>query len=69
MNFTLVSEKYPPPHEKYIVQRGSFIYTATPCYGMHNPWWVVMTMKGEVDPVIIETTDKWVKLNDVIAPG
>lgn len=61
----LVQEKYPPPHARYLVQRDRALFTATPCYGMHNPWWVVLTMDGEVAPVAIEKTDKWIPLGEV----
>ena len=62
--FVKVSVKYPPPHERYVVIRNSDVFTATPCYGMHNPWWVVQTMEREVDPVKIEPEDSWLRLVD-----
>ena len=49
----------PKPHQKYLVQRDGFVFTATPCYGMHAPWWVVMTMDGEAPPVPMKDSDKW----------
>jgi len=53
------SNGHPPPHAKYIVLRKGFIFTATPCYGMHEPWWVVKTMEGEADPVGMLPDDEW----------
>lgn len=57
--WTLASVKHPAPHARYIVRREGVIYTATPCYGMHAPWWVIRTMQGEAEPVRIEPTDEW----------
>ena len=58
-----VSEKHPPPHQQYLVARDGMFFTATPCYGMHNPWWVVRTMAeswpNEADPVPMKPTDLW----------
>lgn len=50
---------YPPPHRRYMVRRGGVVVTATPCYGMHNPWWVVMTLETEVAPVAMRDGDTW----------
>jgi len=61
-----VEGQYPPPHAKYLVQRGHWMFVATPCYGMHNPWWVPMTYNGETEPIKIEPTDKWMPLDAVI---
>lgn len=66
INFTKVADAYPPPHAKYMAQRKGYIVTATPCYGMHSPWWVVMTMEGEVEPVNMETTDLWIPLKEIV---
>ncbi len=61
-----VEGAYPPPHNKYLVQRGHYLFVATPCYGMHSPWWVPMIHNGEVEPINIESSDKWMKLDAVI---
>lgn len=55
------SEQYPKPHAKYIVRRDGILFTATPCYGMHEPWWVVRVMgeKYEADPEPMLETDEW----------
>lgn len=53
------SEEHPAPHGKYQVRRDGLIYTATPCYGMHSPWWVVKTMHGEAVPTEILDSDEW----------
>ncbi|MBX3704011.1 MAG: hypothetical protein KF822_09575 [Steroidobacteraceae bacterium] len=57
------SERNPPPHTRYLVFRGGSAFTATPCYGMHAPWWVCNTASGEVEPVDIEPTDRWISLD------
>ena len=54
-----VKQRHPPPHAKYLVRRGEFLFTATPCYGMHSPWWVVRTMGGEADPIGMNDYDEW----------
>jgi len=59
----LVSEEYPEPHARYLVKReatGPFV--ATPCYGMHAPWWVPLVADlyqpgGVVFPM--EPTDRF----------
>lgn len=61
-----VEGKYPPPHALYLVQRGRYMFVATPCYGMHNPWWVPMTHEKELDPIAIDPNDKWMALDAVI---
>ncbi len=38
------------------------LFTATPCYGMHEPWWVVKTMEGEAPPVPMKDEDEWCHL-------
>ena len=60
---TLVSEANPEPHARYLVRRGSKWFTATPCYGMHAPWWVVATMAGEAEPVPMADDDAWTTVN------
>ena len=42
-----VHRSYPSPHARYLVIRNGTVFTATPCYGLHDPWWVVKTMEGE----------------------
>ena len=61
-----VSISGPPAHEKYVVRRRSGTFVATPCYGMHEPWWVATTIdEGEADPIDIKDTDVWRPLIDV----
>jgi hypothetical protein len=66
-----VKEKAPEIHERHLVMRNGFIFTATPCYGMHSPLWVVKTMSdkncGEVEPVVMLETDQHMPLNDAIS--
>lgn len=63
-----VSDSYPPPHDMYLVVRNGKVFTATPCYGMHNPWWVVRTMPeywpNEADPVDMRDDDQWCPVLD-----
>lgn len=66
MEFTANEGHHPPPHERYLVNRGRIHFIATPCYGMHQPWWVAQTATGEVEPVPMEPNDRWVPLKQVI---
>jgi hypothetical protein len=52
-------EIVPPPHRRYLVRRDGIVFTATPCYGLHAPWWVVKTMDGEAPPVAMRDGDEW----------
>lgn len=62
-----VSQKMPAPHSQYVVIRDGAIFTATPCYGMHAPWWVTLTMnRKEADPVTMLDDDKWLSLDSAI---
>lgn len=58
-----VKDRQPPPHARYYVRRNGLIFTATPCYGMHRPWWVVRLMQdnwpNEADPEPMRDTDEW----------
>lgn len=62
--WTIASERHPKPHARYLVQRAGAMFVATPCYGLHAPWWVAMTARGEVPPEPIEPTDQWRELPD-----
>lgn len=60
----LISECHPDPHAKYVVVRDGLVFTATPCYGMHSPWWVVTTMgdgvhTDEAPPVPFRPDDRY----------
>jgi hypothetical protein len=59
MEWTVVGQIHPDPHAKYFVRRDGYIVVATPCYGMHHPWWVVKTLEGEAEPVRMADTDEW----------
>jgi hypothetical protein len=66
---TAVRDAHPPKHAKYVVLRDAWLYTATPCYGMHDPWWIVRIMgaKWEAgDPETILPNDIWWPLNDFL---
>ena len=63
-----VGEQHPVPHQRYLVVRDRVVFTATPCYGMHEPWWVVKTMEGEAPPVTMDNEDEWALLSDVLEP-
>jgi hypothetical protein len=55
-----VAARHPPPHHLYLVWRKGREFTATPCYGMHAPRWVVRKSDGTEDPPIaMEDTDRW----------
>lgn len=74
MTLTENTTKYPPPHAKYLVSRDGWYFVATPCYGMHSPWWVSAVCAGSIEtspttceaaPVPMLDTDKWVPLTEV----
>ena len=54
-----VCDRHPPRHQPSVVCRDGVYFTATPCYGMHDPWWVVRTMEGEAPPVPMRPDDEW----------
>lgn len=59
-DWTRVADAKPKPHAKYLVRRLGCIHTATPCYGLHAPWWVPMAISGkEYEPVTMKDTDEW----------
>lgn len=58
----VVGEDLPPAHARYLVGRDGQFFTATPCYGMHSPWWVVLTMAGEAEPVPMREGDEWLPI-------
>lgn len=61
--WTKNSDKKPPPHARYEVRRaetGPFV--ATPCYGMHTPWWVPITVdlyKPGAFVIGMDSADEW----------
>lgn len=74
--WTKISEKMPAKHARYHVRRKldmgtsveTFVFfTATPCYGMHEPWWVPRVPSDkyatkapeETDPVTMLPDDEW----------
>lgn len=64
------STRHPKPHARYLIRRGECVHTATPCYGMHEPWWVVKTLDGEAPPEPILPDDEWMPLPEPLAvPG
>ena len=60
LKWVMVAERHPAAHHKYLVRRGGFLHTATPCYGLHPAWWVPMGISGqEYEPVSMLDTDEW----------
>lgn len=58
---TRVGDEHPPAHASFLVCRKGEFFTCTPCYGMHQPWWVVRLMDGsEGEPVLMDDDDVWV---------
>lgn len=57
---------HPEPHQRYLVGRGSHYFIATPCYGLHEPWWVPSTPTGESEPIPMQDTDWWVPLAEIL---
>lgn len=63
LGWTLVKTAQPKPHAKYLVRREGYVHTATPCYGMHRPWWVPMGInRQEHPPTDMLDTDEWIPL-------
>lgn len=58
-----VSEQHPKPHARYLVCRDGVLMTATPCYGLHHPWWVVRVQQEhslvELPPIAMLDNDEW----------
>lgn len=59
-----VAKEKPRPHARYHVRRGDLLFTATPCYGMHAPWWVPRVpdqgdMPLETAPISMQDDDEW----------
>lgn len=65
-----VQDGHPPRHAQYAVVRDGRVFTATPCYGMHAPWWVVRTMAdgwpNEADPVPMKPDDLWMPVAEFV---
>lgn len=60
--WTKVADRHPLPHARYEVRRedvGRFI--ATPCYGLHEPWWVPLIASVFAPEITIpfSETDEW----------
>lgn len=56
----------PPPHQKYLVKRDGHFFIATPCYGMHHPWWVAQGPDAELEPVEMKEGDEHISMDFVI---
>ena len=59
-----VSSVAPVPHTKYLVHRAGWgPFVATPCYGMHEPWWVPYAGEAEPPyvgkPTVMRDDDLW----------
>lgn len=61
----VIPDQYPSTHKRYLLWRDGVAFTATPCYGLHEPWWVVRTLSGEAAPEQMLPGDRWT----VIRPG
>ena len=59
----IIPDQYPPPGTLCALRRNNLYFTATPCYGMHKPWWIVRTLGEfpyhEVNPVDMKDEDLW----------
>ena len=56
MNWISVKNEMPPKHARYRIWRdGVGEFVATPCYGMHEPWWVPRNSftKQESEPIAV----------------
>ena len=56
-----VEKEHPPPHVRYLVCRDGVCFVATPCYGMHEPWWVPRDHEKECPPIPMRNADCWVR--------
>ncbi len=56
-----VADRHPPAHARYEVRLKDYsvIRLATPCYGMHMPWWVPFADGKESAPVDMRDDDEW----------
>lgn len=64
MSVRRIADEKPRPHARYHVRRGDLLFTATPCYGMHVPWWVPRVpdqgdMPIETAPISMHDDDEW----------
>jgi len=60
-----VKVQYPDRHARYLVLRRGHVFTATPCYGMHAPWWVPQLLvddeqNREGEPVPMLEPEQWI---------
>jgi len=63
---TKIKDEHPPRGLKCFVRRDGEYFTATPCYGMHEPWWVVTIMSpSNADPQAMLDSDEWMPLEEV----
>ena len=64
------SQEYPEPNRRYVVLRDELLFTATPCFGMHAPWWVTKTMfsfpENENAPTPMREDDEWWSLEEFL---
>lgn len=69
--WTRIETGHPRAHAKYAVLRDGLVFTATPCYGMHEPWWVVRTMAqewpNETEPIDMRKDDRWMPIEGFVA--
>lgn len=63
-----IADAHPAPHARYLVCRERVAFVATPCYGLHVPWWVPSGAMGELDPVGFQPEDLWCPLT-ALAPS
>lgn len=64
MKLTTNSDRKPEPHRRYLVLRSGRWFVATPCYGMHSPWWVPSGPLKDGDPVGMEDGDQWIPMDN-----
>lgn len=59
-----VKDRHPQPHSVYRVCRDGRMFDATPCYGLHNPWWVPRNgfTRQESEPIDMVDEDRWMPL-------
>ena len=57
-----VEERNPPSGCLFLVKRRNWYFTATVCYGMHNPWWVPRDHEKELLPMDMKPKDEWLEI-------
>ncbi len=63
-NWISIRTSMPAPHARYRVYQEDKMFDATPCYGLHHPWWVPRNgyTRKESEPIPIKEDSFWMDL-------